>query len=83
RILRNSSGAANAGRQVAVLQATQIREAAGVLEPAPNVLLTTLENSHSGYVSLKIFATECSKLPHRKSDFVTSRPGAPVKEITF
>jgi hypothetical protein len=47
----------------ATLQAAQIREATGVLKPAPNVLPTTLENSHSGYAFLKIFAIECSKLP--------------------
>ena len=47
----------------ATLQAAQIREATGVLKPAPNVLPTTLENSHSGYAFLKTFATECSKLP--------------------
>ena len=48
---------------VAALQAAQIREATGGIKPAPNVLPTTLENSHSGYASFKIFATECSKLP--------------------
>ena len=47
----------------ATLQAAQIREATGVLKPAPNVLPTTLENSHSGYAFLKTFATECSKPP--------------------
>jgi hypothetical protein len=41
----------------ATLQAAQIREATGVLKPAPNVLPTTLENSHSGYAFLKTFAT--------------------------
>jgi hypothetical protein len=48
---------------VAALQATQKREAAGVLRPAPNILPTTLENSHAGYTSIKTFATECSKRP--------------------
>jgi hypothetical protein len=47
----------------ATLQAAQKREATGVLKPAPNVLPTTLENSHSGYAFLKSLATECSKLP--------------------
>jgi hypothetical protein len=40
----------------------QARKTAGVLKPAPIVLPTTLENSYSGYASLKTFATECSKL---------------------
>ena len=48
---------------VATLQATQIREATDVLGPASNILPTTLENSHSGYMSLKTFAAKCSKLP--------------------
>jgi hypothetical protein len=47
----------------AALQAAQIREATGVLKAAPNVLPTTLENSHSGYAFLKTFAIECSKPP--------------------
>ena len=48
---------------VAALQAAQMREATGVLKPAPNILPTTLENSHAGYTSLKTFATKCSKRP--------------------
>jgi hypothetical protein len=50
-------------QKVAALQPAQLREATGVLRPAPNILPTTLENSHAGYTSLKTFATECSKLP--------------------
>jgi hypothetical protein len=46
---------------VAALQAAQMREATSVLRPAPNILPTTLENSHDGYTSLKTFATKCSK----------------------
>jgi hypothetical protein len=48
---------------IAALQTVQVRKTAGVLKPAPDVLPTTLENSYSGYASLKTFATECSKLP--------------------
>ena len=48
---------------VAALQAAQMREATSVLRPAPNILPTTLENSHAGYTSLKTFATKCSKRP--------------------
>jgi hypothetical protein len=40
-----------------------MKEATDVLKPAPNALPTTLENSHSGYMLLKTFATECNKLP--------------------
>jgi hypothetical protein len=47
---------------IAALQSVQARKTAGVLKPAPIVLPTTLENSYSGYASLKTFATECSKL---------------------
>jgi hypothetical protein len=51
-------------RQIdATLQAAQMREAAGVPEPAPRILPTTLENAHGGNMSLRTFATECSKLP--------------------
>ena len=59
-----------------------MEEATGVLRPAPNVLPTTLENSHSGYAFLKTFATECSKLPTANPDFVTARDAVGVKELT-
>ena len=49
--------------KIAARGAAQKKEATDALEPATNILPHTLKKSHSGYVSQKTFATECSKHP--------------------
>jgi hypothetical protein len=50
-------------QKIAAQHAALNWEGTSVLESTPNFLPTTLENSHSGYASLKTIATECSKRP--------------------